>query len=83
MTDAVEVELIDQWHEPGYRIRVPFIPVEMPTYAVRNIDERPDPVTRLRPSDVRTGCYYRLAVDGPDGTPRFRWAEEDWEAPRV
>jgi len=68
------VELVDPWHEPGYRIEVPVWQGEtIEAWAVTDWSEEVDPVTRRRPSDRRSGVYVHRGLSRRDGTPVFVW----------
>lgn len=69
----MNVELVDPWHGPGYRIEVPETQGDtIDTWVIENWDEEVDPVTKRRPSDRLTGRYERTAT-AADGTPVYRW----------
>ena len=68
------VELVDAWHEPGYRIEVPVTQGDViDAWVITNWDDPVDPVTRRRASDAQTGRYERSGVARRDGTPVYVW----------
>lgn len=77
---SVEIELVDPWHEPGYRIRVETEPERLTTIAVGDVEEVSDPVTKRRPSDRETG-EYRPIGRTPDGVRIYSWSPPSESGP--